>query len=167
MKALAICAGSFDPPTQGHLRIIEESIRLFGSLTVLVAQNKAKEPLFGKEDRVMMLKECLQQHGDAVDVRVWEGLLANFRPDEPRVLIRGLRTVSDFDAEMTLAHVNESLGIQTVFIPASATDTTSFVSSSIVRELFSFGAVEKAQFFVPPAVRPWLQKAHLQEVTLR
>jgi|SaaInlStandDraft_4_1057021.scaffolds.fasta_scaffold01557_5 pantetheine-phosphate adenylyltransferase len=158
MNTLGICAGSFDPPTKGHLRIIEEALCLFESVTVLVAVNKAKKTLFGQGERVDMLKECLEQHGSRVHVAAWDGLLVDYAPDKHRVLVRGLRTVSDFEAEMTLAHVNETLGIQTLFLPASPSDTTSFVSSSIVRELLAFD-LDKAQQFVPESVRPWLARA--------
>jgi pantetheine-phosphate adenylyltransferase len=151
---LAIYAGTFDPPTKGHQRALAEVLPLFPRLVVLVATNPKKTPLFPAEERREMLRDMTL--GWEVQIEVWDGLLVDYKPKVPRVLIRGLRTVSDFEAEMAQAHVNKALGVSTVFIPTG--DDVAHVSSSVVRELLSFGEVDRAKLFVPPEIHSYLER---------
>ena len=149
----AIVAGTFDPPTIAHLDLIKRAWELFDNVTVLVAVNPAKSTfLIPPETRVWLLKQCIPN----LDARVWQGLLADFKvPDEGCVLVRGLRTVSDFESEMVQAHVNEDLGLPTVLLPTTA--TASYVSSSIVRQFIQFKALERAQAYLPTPVYEYLR----------
>lgn len=155
---IAIYAGSFDPPTKGHLRVIEEALRLFDEVHVLVATNSAKKPMFNPAERVFMLARCLHEYKGRAKIGIWDDRYdpcPEGQETTPRILVRGLRTVSDFESEMTMAHVNESLGLHTVFIPAGAEGGVSYVSSSIVRE---FGATERALQMVPEPVARFIRE---------
>ncbi len=135
----AIYPGSFDPVTYGHIDIIERAARISDELIVGVLQNKAKTPLFSVEERVKMLCEVTK---DMKNVRVvpFEGLLIEFASQmDAKVIIRGLRAVTDFEYELQMSQTNHKLNpeIETLFMTTSL--EYSFLSSSTVRELASFG----------------------------
>ena len=137
--ARAIYPGSFDPPTNGHLDVIERASRYFGELIVAVVVNPQKrEPMFTLEEREAMIRECVC---DLPNVRVehFRGLLADYvRDREADVIIKGLRVVSDFESEMSTALMNRSLSdVDTMFLMSD--QKYSFVSSSIVKEVFFLG----------------------------
>jgi pantetheine-phosphate adenylyltransferase len=139
MTRTAIYAGSFDPVTLGHLDLIERSLDFVDHLVVAVAVNVSKKPLFTVEERTNFIRSSVGDD-DRVDVREFEGLLADFaRSVSARLLIRGLRAVSDFEYEYQMALMNRHLheGLETVFMVPSL-DTT-YISASMVREVAQFG----------------------------
>ena len=139
MTRIAIYAGSFDPMTLGHLDLIERSLDFVDHLVVAVAVNVAKKPLFTVEERLSYIRATVG-NDSRVEVRQFEGLLVDFaRSIDARLLIRGLRAVSDFEYEYQMALMNRHLhpGLETVFMVPSL-DTT-YISASLVREVAQFG----------------------------
>ncbi len=134
----AVCPGSFDPVTNGHLDIVTRAARVFDEVVVAVLVNDAKRGLFSVDERVGMLAEAVSDF-DNVEVATFEGLLVDFCRDRHAVaVVKGLRSGGDFDYEVQMAQMNERLsGVQTVFIPASP--ALSFVASSLVKEVARFG----------------------------
>lgn len=137
----AICPGSFDPITLGHLNIIERAAQIFDHVVVCVAANATKtSPMFTVEEKVEMVKRAIARIPN-VSVEVNTGLLAEFaRQYEGAVLIKGLRAASDFDYEFQMDSINKRLNpaLETMFLTADQRYT--FLSSSIVRELAHYGA---------------------------
>lgn len=146
----AVYPGSFDPVTYGHLDIIRRSCHMVDELIVGVLYNKAKMPLFSVEERVRMLEETTK---DLPNVKVvpFEGLLVEFaRKMEARMVVRGLRAVTDFEYELQMAQTNHKLepAVETVFLTTSLEH--SYLSSTIVKEVAAFGG--DISQFVPEAV---------------
>ena len=146
----AVYPGSFDPVTYGHLDIIKRSCQMADELIVGVLYNKAKMPLFSVEERVRMLEETTK---DLPNVKVvpFEGLLVEFaRKMEARMVVRGLRAVTDFEYELQMAQTNHKLepAVETVFLTTSLEH--SYLSSTIVKEVAAFGG--DISQFVPEAV---------------
>jgi pantetheine-phosphate adenylyltransferase, bacterial len=146
----AVFAGSFDPPTFGHLNIIERAQDLFDELLVVVAVNRQKTGLFAPEERRDLLLELLSGYPN-VSVHLCEGLIVEFaKSHDCRVLVRGVRSVPDFSYEFELSIMNKGLnpGIETIFLP---TDPKFFVlRSSAIKELAAFdGDISR---MVPPNV---------------
>lgn len=135
---LAICPGSFDPVTYGHLDIIERAARHFDGVLVAILRNPSKQALFTVEERIEMLERSITEFPN-VRVDTFEGLLVDYaRNQGASVIIKGLRAVSDFDYEIQMAHMNTRLtGIETYFLPTS-TDY-SYLSSSLVRDVARHG----------------------------
>lgn len=155
MKRIAVYPGSFDPVTKGHEDLIRRSLEFVDQLIVAVAVNAAKQPLFSLEERVALLKQAVPDK--RVDVQSFEGLLAEFsKKVGARVIVRGLRAVSDFEYEFQMALMNRNLApeIETVFL-VPAFDLT-FVSSSLVREVARFGG--DVSQLVHPAVQQALKR---------
>jgi pantetheine-phosphate adenylyltransferase len=149
---IAIYPGSFDPITRGHEDLIRRAKSFADSVVVAVAVNVAKQPLFGLEERVALIRQAVDD--PAVDVRSFDGLLADFaRAARASVIVRGLRAVSDFEYEFQMALMNRKLapGVETVFL-VPAFDLT-YLSSSLVREVARFGGD------VSQLVHPVVQKA--------
>ncbi|GAA2101840.1 pantetheine-phosphate adenylyltransferase [Microlunatus panaciterrae] len=145
----AVCPGSFDPVTHGHLDIIERTANMFDEVIVAVGKNRSKNALFEPAERVEMLSEaCSEWPG--VRVQLFEGLLVDFcSANRVDVIVKGLRFVSDFDYELQMAQMNHQLtGIDTVFMPAAA--AWSYVSSSLVREVATLGG--DVEQFLPPSI---------------
>jgi pantetheine-phosphate adenylyltransferase len=134
----AVCPGSFDPVTNGHLDIIRRAARLFDEVTVGVLVNPNKQGLFSVDERLTMLGEVVTGL-DNVKVEAFEGLLVDFcRDHDIDAIVKGLRAVSDFDTELQMAQMNTSLsGVETVFVPTSP--EWSFLASSLVKEVARFG----------------------------
>jgi pantetheine-phosphate adenylyltransferase len=134
----AVFAGSFDPPTYGHLNIVERARTIFEQVYVVVAVNKQKSGLFNPEERMALLKELLAPYPN-VSVHLYDKLIVEFaRTHDCRVLVRGVRSVPDFSYEFELSIMNKGLdpGIETIFMP---TDPKYFVlRSSAIKELASF-----------------------------
>lgn len=149
-KIIAIYPGSFDPVTNGHLDLIERASRLFDHLVVALLLNPEKEPLFTVAERVQMLKEVVQ-HLPNVEVDTFGGLLVDYaRRKGARVLLRGIRAVSDYEYELQMALMNRQLEpeLETVFmLPAEA---YSYLSSRLVKEVARLGGSIKD--LVPSAV---------------
>lgn len=139
MKRLAIYPGSFDPPTNGHLSIIQRGLRVFDGLIVAIAHNSKKTPLFSVEERKDYLRQAV---GDdpRVEIDAFEGLLVNYaRERKVPIILRGLRAVSDFEFEFQLANMNRKLypELETVFMMTG--EDYFYVSSQLVREVATFG----------------------------
>ena len=136
--AAAVCPGSFDPPTNGHMDVIRRSVSLFDRVVVAVIRNVSKTPMFTSGERVDML-ESLFAGEPKVEVASFDGLLVDFaRSRKVSVIVKGLRAVSDFDYELQMAQMNHTLsGIDTVFIPTSPDHA--FLSSSLVKEVGRLG----------------------------
>ncbi len=135
----AVYPGSFDPFTNGHLDIVERSIRVVDSLTIAVLKNTSKKSLFSPEERVEIIQEVLKDYPQ-VKVQTFEGLLVDFcRAHNTRIVIRGLRAVSDFDYEHAIFLMNRKLlpDLETMFLMAGSDN--SFISSTIVKEVAYFG----------------------------
>lgn len=132
----ALCPGSFDPPTNGHVDVVERTIGIFDRVVVAVIDNPAKEPLFSTKQRIELLEEI---HGDRIEVTSFDGLLvAHAREVGADVVVKGLRTVDDFEYENQMAQMNRHLtGMETVFMPT--TPEFGFISSSLVKEVAKLG----------------------------
>ena len=135
----AIYPGSFDPVTYGHLDIIKRSSAIVDELVVGVLYNKAKIPLFSVEERVKMLGEATKELGN-VKIIPFEGLLIDFAKEvDAKVIVRGLRAITDFEYELQMAQTNRKLNsnVETLFMTTSL--EYSYLSSSTVKEVASFG----------------------------
>jgi len=147
----AIYPGSFDPPTNGHLDVIERAAGAFGEVIVAVVVNPQKrDPMFTLGEREHMLRECIA-HLPNVRVDHFRGLLADFvKAQGADVIVKGLRVVSDFETEMSTALMNRSLSnVDTLFLMSDA--RYSFVSSSLVKEVFFLGG-DVAPFVPQPVL---------------
>jgi len=136
---VAIYPGSFDPITLGHLDIIERGVKLFDHVIIAVLCNPSKEPLFSQEKRMEQIRYCTN-HLKNVEVDSFTGLTVEYaKLRQARVLLRGLRVLSDFEKELQMSHTNQTLwsGVETVFL--ATTKEYSFLSSSIVKEIARFG----------------------------
>ena len=153
----AIFPGSFDPITNGHVDIVDKALRLFDRVIVAVLKNQSKQPYFSPDDRVSLIREVFAGQ-PAVDVDVFDGLLVDYaQRRQATAIVRGLRAVSDFEYEMQMAHMNRHLSpaVETVFLVPD--EAHSFLSSRLVKEVFSLGGAVSA--FVPAAVHRRLQQS--------
>ena len=134
----AVCPGSFDPVTNGHLDIVGRASRLFDEVIIGVLINQYKTGLFTIEERIEMLTEITASYGN-VRVESFRGLLVDFcRAQRAAVVVKGLRAVSDFDYELQMAQMNVGLsGVETLFMPTNP--LYSFLSSSLVKEVAKWG----------------------------
>ena len=136
-----IYPGSFDPPTYGHLDIIQRLSSMFDEVIVALLVNGSKEPLFTLEERIEMIRSDVEGHDlKNVTIKTFDGLMVNFAKEEDTTIIaRGLRGMADYEYEKKIARVNGSLyeGLETVFLLSSP--KYSFISSSVVKEVASFG----------------------------
>ena len=152
---IAICPGSFDPVTNGHLDLIERAAKIFDTLIVSVLRNQEKEPLFDLEERLEMLREVLRPYRN-VEVDSFAGLLMEYaRQKQARVILRGIRAVSDYEYELQMALMNRKLEpqVETVFmLPGEA---YSYLSSRLVREVARLGGSLKG--LVPAIVEERLR----------
>lgn len=153
----AMYPGSFDPPTNGHLDVIERAASCFGELIVAVVVNPQKrDPMFSLEEREAMLRSCVS-HLSNVRVEHFRGLLAeHVKSRQADVIVKGLRVVSDFESEMSTALMNRELShVDTFFLMSD--QKYSFVSSSMVKEVFFLGG-EVAPLVPEPVLRVMLAK---------
>jgi pantetheine-phosphate adenylyltransferase len=151
----ALCPGSFDPPTQGHVDVIQRALQIFGRVVLAVVRNPSKRPLFSAEERVAMLEELFSDNPE-VEVESFDGLLVDFaREKGVEVIVKGLRALTDFDYELQMAQMNRQLsGIDTVFVATNP--EYGYLSSSLVKEVARFGASVEA--LVPPLVAKALEQ---------
>ncbi len=150
MSVKALYPGTFDPPTNGHLDLIQRGSQLFEHLTVGILKNPVKNPLFTVEERVEMLRESTKALGN-VSVATFDGLMVEFaRHLGATAVLRGIRAISDYEHEFQMALMNRRLApeIETVFLQPAG--RYSFVSSRMVKEVFSFGG--DVTGLVPPNV---------------
>jgi pantetheine-phosphate adenylyltransferase len=153
---VAVYTGTFDPVHYGHLDIIRRGSRMYDRLFVGVGINPEKAPFFSEEERVQMLREVTASISN-VEVRGFKGLAVHFVRDvKARVMLRGLRTLSDLESEFTMSLTNLSLDpeIETVFLMAK--EQYSHVSSTLIRQIATFGGAVDS--FVPVEVKRALQK---------
>lgn len=145
----AVCPGSFDPITNGHLDVIERASGLFDEVTIAVMMNSLKSGLFTTDERVSMINDSIS-HLTNVKVDTWSGLLVDYcREHGIKAIVKGLRAVSDFDYELQMAQINLQLkGVDTLLMATKP--AYSFLSSSLVREISSYGGDVSA--FVPQRV---------------
>ena len=160
----AIYPGSFDPPTNGHLDVIERAASCFGEVIVAVVVNPQKRnPMFSLEEREAMLRDCVARLPN-VRVEHFRGLLADYVKSTGDVIVKGLRVVSDFESEMSTALMNRSLSnVDTLFLMSDA--KYSFVSSSMVKEVFFLGGDVAA--LVPEPVLTVMSKKRTSLVNSR
>lgn len=153
---IAVCSGSFDPVTYGHLDIISRSSKIFDKVIVAVLINSKKKSLFSVEERVELLRQATAGM-DNVEIDSFEGLLIDYMKKRgARVIIRGLRAVSDFEYEMQVASINKKLDeeVETFFMMTN--NQYSYLSSSIVKEVASYKA--SVGDLVPPVVEKALKE---------
>ncbi len=151
MRTIAVYPGSFDPPTYGHLDIIDRSSRVFSRVIVAVAMNVRKNVLFTTGERVDMLRKLTRTYAN-VEVDSFRRLLMNYARDKgAHVVVRGLRAISDFEYEFQMAHMNKKLApeVDTIFMMTG--ERYSYISSNIVKEIAGFGG--KIDDLVPASVR--------------
>ncbi|TGB05025.1 pantetheine-phosphate adenylyltransferase [Halobacillus salinus] len=156
MTQVAICPGSFDPITYGHLDIIQRGAKVFDHVIVAVFNNQSKSPLFDVNERLELLREVTKDL-DNVSVDSCEGLLMDYAKEKgAKAIIRGLRAVSDFEYEMQITSMNRKLNeeIETFFMMTN--NQYSFLSSSIVKEVAKYRA--NISDLVPPPVEKALQE---------
>lgn len=134
----ALCPGSFDPPTVGHIEIIERAAALFETVTVAVIRNATKNAILTSDERVELLKRCVAGNSK-INVISFDGLLVDCAEKiGANVVVKGLRAVSDFDYELQMAQANRQLShIETIFL--STNPQHSFLSSSMVRDIARYG----------------------------
>ena len=163
MSRRAVYVGSFDPATLGHLNLIERSSRLVDELVVGVGTNIDKQPLFTGEERVALIQR-VTSHLKNVRVEQFSGLAVRFvRQCNAQVIIRGVRSLSDIEAEFTMTLANRKLdpGIETVFLMADEEYT--HISSSLIKQITPLAADEELARFVPKSILPDL-RARLAEL---
>jgi len=143
--------GSFNPITNGHTDLVRRALNLFDHVVVAIGTSAQKNPAVDLKDRIALCREVVSEYGDRVSVDGFNTLLVNYvRSKNARFILRGLRTVTDFDYEFQMAEMNQSLDpeIEYVFLPTS--QSCSFISSTLVREIASLGG--DISEFVHPAV---------------
>ena len=150
MKNIAIYAGTFDPVTLGHIDLVERAVNIFDEVIVAIAANPNKQPLFSLNERVTLAQSVLS-HLPNVRVLGFDGLLLEFaKQHQANVILRGLRTVTDFEYEFQLASMNRFLNpaIQSLFLMPA--EKYMYISSSLVREIASLHG--DVSGFVPPLI---------------
>jgi pantetheine-phosphate adenylyltransferase len=160
MKNIAIYPGSFDPITNGHVDIIERGLKIFDGILVAVLENPGKDRLFSAEERITMIREIFSSQPQ-VEIQSFHGLLVDFaKKNKARIVIRGLRAVSDFEYEFQMALMNHKLDpdLETFFMMPSIRYT--FLSSSLVKEVHRLGGC--VQDLVPPFVERRLDEKKRQ-----
>lgn len=161
MKRIAVCPGSFDPITFGHIDIIKRASQLFDEVVVLISVNTVKTPSFTESERMMMIKKNTSEFGNVV-IDVLDGLLADYVQTIGAVaIVKGLRAVSDFEYEFQMALANKKLynGAETVFLTTSTENM--YLSSSVVKQIAYFGG--DISHFVPENVLEFIRKRLIKE----
>jgi pantetheine-phosphate adenylyltransferase len=147
----AVYPGTFDPITLGHIDIITKAQKIFGNVVIAVAKNNNKNSIFTPEERMDMVKRALYEFNIEAEVVIFEGLLVNFMEIvNSKIVVRGLRAISDFEYEFQMSCVNSRLNnnIETVFLPAK--DDMHFVSSRMIRSVAELGG--NISQFVPNCI---------------
>lgn len=136
----AIYPGSFDPPTNGHLDIIARACHLFDEVIVAILVNPGKNPIFTVEERVELLEEVLRPWQSQVRIETFNGLLVDFAARmDAQAIIRGVRSVKDYEYELPMVLMNRRLNPQVETVLLMASNDSSFISSSLIKEVFSLG----------------------------
>jgi pantetheine-phosphate adenylyltransferase len=152
----AVCPGSYDPPTNGHVDILERAAGLFDEVVVAVLINKSKRGLFSVDERMDMLRE-VSSHLPNIRVDSWHGLLVHYcQQHDIQAIVKGLRAISDFDYELQMAQMNQQLtGVETMFMPTKPEN--SFLSSSLVKEVATYGG-DVAHLLPEPVYKRLVQR---------
>jgi len=156
MPAKALYPGTFDPPTNGHIDLIQRGARIFDHLVVAILNNPQKDPLFSVEERVEMLTECTRNI-ENVSIATFDGLMVDFaRQQQAIAVLRGIRAISDYEYELQMALMNRRLRpqIETVFLMSG--EAYSFISSRLVKEVIGLGG--NISGLVPPFVEQRLKE---------
>jgi len=150
----AVCPGSFDPITYGHLDIIERAAEQFDHVVVAVLENRTKSSMFSVAERIEMISKVTSKFPN-VSVDSWSGLLVDYcKSNNIQAIVKGLRAVTDFDYELQMAQVNlQGSGVETMFMATSPTH--SFLSSSLVKELAHYNG--DISTMVPPSINEALK----------
>ena len=161
MRRIAVCPGSFDPVTLGHVDIIQRASKLFDKVIVLISVNAAKTPSFSATERMLMI-QSVTTNLDNVVIDILDGLLADYVRDVGAIaIVKGLRAVSDFEYEFQMALANKKLyaDAETVFLTTSAENM--YLSSSVVKQIASFGG--DISHFVPTEILTDIQNRLVKE----
>lgn len=153
---IAICPGSFDPPTNGHLNIIERGLKIFDRLIVAVAVNTSKHPLFTGTERVSLLEEIFKDHPN-IEVDRFEGLMVDYaKRRRVTTILRGIRNMSDYEYEFQMSLANKAMypELETIFMMTEGRYT--HLSSSIIKDVIMYGG--KASEMIHPIVEKRLKK---------
>ena len=163
-QRIAIYPGSFDPPTNGHLDIVERSARLFDRVVIGVGRNLAKKTLFTADDRIALMRDACKKWPN-VEVRTFDGLQVEFaKQTGASFIIRGIRALSDFEFEFEMGNMNRRLAPEIEMVYLMTAPEYLFISASRVKELVAFGA--PVDGLVPPNVAKALQ-SHMGQGGLR
>ncbi|TLD82389.1 pantetheine-phosphate adenylyltransferase [Helicobacter sp. MIT 11-5569] len=158
MPKIAIYPGTFDPITNGHLDVIERACKLFDGLIIAVAKSSSKNPLFNLEERVKMVNLAImesQNIASKICVHSFENLIAEFAKEQrAKILVRGLRAVSDFEYELQMGYANASLNkeLETIYLMPSLQNA--FISSTVVRSIFTHKG--EIAHLVPKSVKDYI-----------
>lgn len=156
MAASAMYPGTFDPITLGHEDLVRRATRLFDKVVVAIAANPSKEPMFSLDERVELARTVLVDM-DSVEVMGYSGLTVDFARDNGlQAIVRGLRAISDFEYEFQLANMNRHLNEEVESVFLTPTETYTYISSSLVREICSMGG--DISEFVSPKVKDALME---------
>ena len=156
LKKIAIYPGTFDPITNGHLDIVKRALKLFDKLVIAIANNSVKNPKFSVKNRIEMIEACTKNLSN-IEILSFDSLLIDFvKGQDARIIIRGIRAVSDFEYELQMFYANATLSsdIETVFLMPSSKNA--FISSSIVRSILNYGF--NVENMVPKEVLALLKK---------
>ena len=156
MSRVAVFPGSFDPMTNAHLDVARRAATLFDRLVIGVLNNPRKSPLFSVDERIAQITEAVSEFGENVEVAGLDGLTVDFaRRNQAGFIVRGLRAVSDFEAELQMAHTNRRLqrAVDTVFLMSAL--EFGYLSSTLAKEVAQFGG--DVGEMVPPPVRSALE----------
>ena len=159
-KRIAVYPGTFDPITNGHLDVIERGLKLFDGLIVAIAESQTKEPLFTVDERIRMVKESVKKY-KKVNVEGFDCLLIDYlHKKKARIILRGLRVISDFEYEFQMALTNRKLApdIETVFMMTA--EDYSYLSSRFIKEIARLGG--RFDCFVPPNVAKMLKERNIR-----
>ena len=152
---VVVYPGSFNPITNGHVDLVKRALNLFDHVILAIGTSAQKNPAVDLKDRIDLCREVLSEFGDRVSIEGFNTLLVDYvRSKGARFILRGLRTVTDFDYEFQMAEINQSIDpeIEYVFMPTSK--ECSFISSTLVREISSLGG-DISQFVHPAVVRAY------------
>lgn len=156
MNKVAICPGSFDPPTDGHINIVERALKIFDRVIVAVAVNTSKQPIFTPAERIEMLRQIFRSYKN-VEVDQFEGLLANYAKKRGVItILRGIRNMSDYEYEFQMALANKTLDPELEILFMMTEGKYSHLSSSIIKEVLTFGGDGKGM--IHPVVEKKLQE---------
>lgn len=156
-ERIAVYPGTFDPITNGHIDILERSLSLFDKVTVAIARNPRKQPLFTAEERIRFIRDAMGDRGQALAYDSFDGLLTEYcRRCGANYIVRGLRAMADFEYEFQFAHMNRRLAPEVDSVFFMTDERNHYVSSSLVKEVASFGG--DVSGLVPPAVEQALRE---------